>query len=348
MSARVLTQRELNRALLARQLLLTRAATTPTRALARVAGVQAQDAIAPYIGLWTRVEGVDRRAVTEAIRRRAAVKATLMRATLHLVSARDYRLLLPAMRPALRGAARRHVSDGSRAPDAEAFARRVLAVADRPRSRAELMAELGGEEEWWRAFVDVPLVHAPSGRDGWAFGRRPAYVAAERWLGRREDTAPSGRDPTAYALARYLKAFGPASLQDAAVWSGLTLAALRPAALRLAPRLRRFQDARGRELLDVRGAPLPRAETPAPARLLPAFDNTLLSHADRTRIVADEHRPLVINGGLVEPVILVDGLVAGVWHLRNGRVDLEPFGRLPRVAQRELRAEARSLEAFVA
>jgi hypothetical protein len=337
----VLSRRELNRALLARQLLLERGRVPVPRALERVAGLQAQDPRAPYIGLWTRLDGFDRAQLTRAIRRRHAVKATLMRATVHLTSARDYVLFLPAVLPMLREYWRRYESRRSDVGDRGALANRAVAFASAPRSASELGEHLGGELGWWRARLHAPFVHAPTG-DDWAFGRRPAFVAAETWLRRPFGATEGG---LRHLVRRYLAAFGPATAADAAAWSGLPVSALRPAFDALD--LRRFCDERGHELLDLRRTPLPPAGTPAPPRLLPPFDNLVLSHADRTRVISDEHRRTVIRAGIVDPVFLVDGFVAGRWRLRRGRIELEPFEPLPGAARAELVREAETLTGWL-
>ena len=322
--------------------MLERSRLPVTRAVERVAGLQAQDPQAPYFGLWTRLERFEPADLTRAVKRRRVVKATLMRGTLHLVSVRDYERFAPALLPMVQQLWRSYLRGRAPVEDVEALARRARAFADRPRSSAELREFLGGEDAWWRVRRHVHFVHAPTGGT-WAFGRRPSFVAAEHWLA--EPHRPD-QEGTVHLLRRYLAAFGPATLHDAAAWSGLTVAALRPAADTLAPRLRRFRDERGRALLDVRGGALPHAGTPAPARLLPPFDNAILSHADRTRIVNDEHRRTVIRGGLVAPVFLVDGFVAGRWQLACGRVELEPFVRLKRRVERDLRREGERLAGF--
>jgi uncharacterized protein YcaQ len=341
-SERVLTVRELNRALLARQLLLERSHLPLTRALERVAGLQAQDPRAPYFGLWTRLDGFSPADLTRAVERRRVVKTTLMRGTLHLVTARDYVRFAPALQQMVQELWRSYLRSRGEVADVESLARRASAFADRPRSSTELRDFLGGEDEWWRVRRHVLLVHAPTGAT-WAFGRGPSFVAAEHWLA---GPNPSARDGTIHLLRRYLAAFGPATLQDAATWSGLTLATLRPVAESLAPRLRHFRDERGRPLLDIRGGPLPPADTPAPPRLLPPFDNAILSHTDRTRILRDEHRRTVIRAGIVDPVFLVDGFVAGRWRFENGRIALEPFAPLTPAVQRRLAQEGERLASF--
>ena len=273
MSERVLTQRELNRALLARQLLLERAPLTPVRALEQVAGLQAQDTRAPYIGLWSRVEDFRREQLTGALHRRTAIKATLMRATIHLVSARDYSLFLPAILPMLRGYWRRYATSRGYAYEPEELMTRAREYTREPRSARELQETLGGEGPWWRLRFHEPFVHVPHPEE-WAFRRQPRYMAAEHWA-RRPFAAEE--DGTAHLVRRYLAGFGPATAQDVAAWSGVPMATLRPALDAL--RLRRFRDERGRVLLDVPRAPLPPPDTPAPPRLLAPFDNAVLSHA---------------------------------------------------------------------
>jgi hypothetical protein len=338
---RVLTLRELNRALLARQLLLERTKLPVARAVERVAGLQAQETRAPYVGLWTRLDDFDRAALTGALKRRTVVKATVMRATLHLVSARDYVLFQPALDSSPSG---NWQSYRQGLADAERLARRAEAFAKVPRTSTELREHLGAKDErWWRVTLYRPFVRVPTGED-WAFGPRTAWVAARHWLEQPFGTAEAG---VVQLLRRYLAAFGPGTLQDAAAWSGMPVKALRPAVEALAPRLRRFRDERGRLLLDLRGAPLPPADAPAPVRLLPNFDNALLSHADRTRIVSDANRRTVIRGGMVDPTFLVDGFVAGQWRLERGTLQLEPFGRLPASARRSLLEEGERLAAFL-
>jgi hypothetical protein len=339
---RVLTRRELNRALLARQLLLERVRLPVGRALERVAGIQAQDVIPPFIGLWTRLPGFERSDLTRALDRRTAVRATLMRGTIHIVSARDYASFAPATLPMVRRLYRGSLRDRQPVADVERLTARALAFAEQPRTGAEMRDFLGGEDAWWRIRREALFVNAP-GDDLWSFSRRRRFVAASAWFDRPLADVETGRD---HLVRRYLAAFGPATTADVSAWSGLTAAELRPSLERL--RLRRFRDHRGRLLLDVPGARLPDPRTPAPPRLLPLFDNTILSHADRTRVISDEHRRIVIRGGMVDAAFLVDGFVAGVWRLRRGSFELDPFERLSRRVERELRREGAAVEEFVA
>ena len=342
MSERVLTLRELNRALLARQLLLERARLPVTRAIERLAGLQAQEPAPPFMGLWTRLEGFERGELVDALHRRRVVKATLMRGTLHLVTARDFALLAPATTPMVQALWRSYLRDRAEIANAHELTERALEFATEPRTNAEMREFLGGDDPWWRIRRHGLFVHVP-GDEPWAFPRRPRFVAARAWLDRPLADPETSRS---HLVRRYLAAFGPATVSDVAAWSGLTVAELRPIVERM--RLRRFRDERGRVLFDVPGAPLPDAATPAPPRLVPAFDNLILSHADRTRVIADDHRRVVIDGGIVDPVLLVDGFVAGRWRLVGGAVELDAFERLPRAVERALRREGERLAAFAA
>lgn len=323
---RVLTLRELNRALLERQLLLARARIPAVRAVERLGGMQAQWEPAARTGLAVRLE--DFRA--EELARRSLVRATLMRATIHLVSARDYLLFLPALLPTLRRTWRQHHPRDPDHPDLDGLAARVLAAASEPKPAAELRALFDDDERgtvWFRIRHHVPFVRV----DG-------DYVDPKAWLGRPFASAGEGM---VHLVRRYLRAFGPARAADVAAWSGLQASELRPALERL--RLRRFRDEAGRTLFDLPGAPLPPAETTAPPRLLPRFDNLVLSHADRTRVIADEHRKRIVRAAEVDATFLVDGFVAGRWKLERGKLELDPFGKLSRKDVDALQEEATRL-----
>lgn len=338
----MLTPRELNRALLARQLLLQRANLPVNRALERVAGLQAQEPAPPFVGLWARLAGFERDSLKRALFARTAVRATLMRGTIHLVSARDYTLLAPATQAMIQALWRRYLRDRGDVADIDEVTARATAYAAQPRTASELRQALGGDDAWWRARRHGLFVHAPDD-SAWSFGRRPRYVAAPSWLARPLETVEAGRR---HLVRRYLAAFGPAATDDLATWSGLAARDLLPTLDRLP--LRHFRDEQGRRLLDLPRAPLPRGETPAPARLLPAFDSAILSRRDRRRILPDDYRGIVIRGGIVDPVFLVDGLVAGRWHFESARVVLEPFAPLARRVREDLRHEADRLAAFAA
>lgn len=338
---RTLTLRELNRATLARQLLLERRRLPVVRALERVAGLQAQWAPATYVGLWTRLDGFRRETLERALLREEAVRAVLMRGTVHLVSRADYGVFASAV--ALPGWVR---------PESAALANAVhdslLEFGREPRTRAEVLAWLrdthgiehdGGLGLWYALRTVGRLTHAPSSGT-WKQPRDTHYVLIEH---DQLDPLPAREE----LVRRYLAAFGPATRADIAEWSGLRVRDFEPALDALEP-LRRFRDERGRELLDLPRAPLPNADTPVPVRFLPRYDNLVLSHSDRTRVIADEHRSTVIHGGgMVEATFLVDGFVAGMWKVERDRVHVEPFGPLPRAWRSAVEEERSRLEAWL-
>jgi Winged helix DNA-binding domain len=342
---RVLTARELNRAVLARQLLLERAALPIPRALERIGGIQAQYAPSMYVGLWSRLSGFERAALTRALERRSVVQATLLRSTIHLVSKRDYWPWAVAIRGARREHWLRVAPDAPRDAEMTALAREVHDALDGGAlRRTEIEALIGKRAtqaiNLWLALVRAP----PSGT--WERRRADLYAAAEDWLGPAPDELDeaAGRE---LLVRRYLAAFGPATRKDVASWAGLKPAELDRAFA--AVRLRRFASEVGEELIDLPRAPLPPADTPAPVRFLPTWDATLLVHARRAAILPEEHRPRIFSTKMPQsvPTFLVDGAVAGIWRHDGAKVDLEPFGRLDRAATRALREEAARLEAFV-
>jgi DNA glycosylase AlkZ-like len=348
---RTLTQRELNRALLARQLLLERKRLPVHRAIERVGALQAQWPPAPYVALWSRVEGFRRDQLMRAVERRTVVRANLMRMTLHHVSAADYLAFAGVFREHRGTWLERELSRYAEEFDLDRLAAELVEHAsERPHTRPELLALLNLPKlvvtdrapwlVWYAISVRAGLVFAPSA-SVWRNNTQGAQVVpAAAWLGRK---GGSGDDAVAQLVRRYLAAFGPATRADVSQWTGLTRAILAPGIEALT--LRRFRDEAGRELLDLPRAPLPPADTPAPVRLLPHWDSALLAHDDRSRILPEEHRKTVIRrNGDVLPTFLVDGVVAGLWRLEGGRVQLDPFGKLTRTVERELRREARGLE----
>ncbi|MDF2259598.1 winged helix DNA-binding domain-containing protein [Streptantibioticus ferralitis] len=350
----VLSTRALNRALLARQLLLRRSPLTPLQALEHLVGLQAQAPNPPYLGLWSRLERFRFDDLAEAVVERRAVRLTLMRGTVHLVSARD----ALALRPVVQQALVRQVDT--------AFARKVAGV-----DRAELIAEgrelLNGEpvvfselgrllQRRWPQHAasalanvlraEVPLVHVPP-RGVWGRGGRTTHTTVESWLGRPVDARP---DPESM-LRRYLAAFGPATVADLRTWSGVP--GWGPVVERLRPELVGYRDPQGRELLDLPGAPLPDPETPAPVRLTAEFDNLTLSHADRSRVICEDHRKRQqTRNGIVPGALLVDGFVAGQWRLDTARraatVTIDPYTGLSSADRSAAGAEAARLLAAVA
>jgi hypothetical protein len=352
----VLSLRALNRALLARQLLLSRVKIPAAEAIERLAGMQAQAPLAPYVGLWTRLEDFRPDELAGLIAGRQAVRSSLMRATVHLVTARDCLALYPLVRPVLE----RGFSTGS------PFGRRlagmdiapVLAAGralldERPRTRIELRRLL--EPRWPERDADalayaisylVPTVQVPP-RGLWGASGQAALAATETWLGRSFDPAPSSDD----MVLRYLAAFGPASIQDAQVWSGVTR--LRETFERLRPRLLTFRDERGAELFDLPDAPRPDPETPAPPRFLPEYDNLLLSHADRSRVMAAGRQvPLLPGNGGTPGTVLLDGFFHALWkivrHDGTATLRITPYVLLSAQDRAALTEEGIRLLAFAA
>jgi hypothetical protein len=337
----VLTLRELNRATLARQLLLQPKRLSPTTVIERLVGMQAQWPPAPYIGIWTRTTRFRRQALELELRRGAVVKAPMMRQTLHLVTRRDYAVLR---------AAQSETNFPSESSVAKQLAPSVRALAAAgPVTIADGIAYLDREHEltgasarhaWNAARIRAHLVHH---HDTALWRARPEarFVALEE---------PEPHDPTearTEMLARYLAAFGPASRRDIVAWSRMHVPEIQRALDRL--ELRRFHDETGRELLDVPRAALPDPTTPAPVRFLPKWDNVLLAFADRTRVLAERYRKRVIGmNGDVAQTFLVDGFVAGTWHFDNGHVAVEPFETMSRATRRDVEDEADRLRAFLA
>jgi hypothetical protein len=337
---RTLSQLDLNRALLARQLLLERAPLPIPRALERIGGLQAQYAPAMYVGLWSRLQGFQREALTTALHRRSVIQATLMRATIHLVSRRDYWPLAVAIRgPRRRWWERVHPN---RPRDMPAAAKRLRGfLADGPRRRKEIEEFLGRERALGvGAYLDLVRV-PPSGT--WEQRRADLYACAEDWVGPEDVTLDEG---LTLLVRRYFSAFGPATKADLADWAGIPVGELSETLERL--KLRRFRDETGRELLDLPRAPLPDPDTHAPPRFLPVWDATLLVHARSTGILPEEYRPLVFNVKTPHSVntFLLDGRVAGTWRHEVRKIELEPFEPIPRRVRRELEDERKRLAAF--
>jgi hypothetical protein len=348
MPERMLTTRELNRALLARQLLLRRVRLPVARSIERVGALQAQWPPSPYVGLWSRLEGFSHPQLLRAVERRRVVKATLMRETLHHVSTADYLAYAGLFTRARSARIERQLND----VELDRLTGELVAHASELRSRPELLARLGlpnltiDDRRPWRMWhvlsARAGLVHGPSGSVWRKTTGGSRFVPARVWLGADGGT---GNAATAHLVTRYLAAFGPASRADAAQWTGLPARQLDAGLAALS--LRRFRDERGRELLDLPRAPLPPAATEAPPRFLPLWDSSLLAHDDRTRILPADYRRLVIaRNGDVRPTFLVDGFVAGTWRVEGSRIELEPFERLTRATRRVLEAESRRLAEF--
>jgi hypothetical protein len=341
---RTLTQRELNRALLHRQLLLDRARTPIPRTLERMGGLQAQYAPAMYLGLWSRMDGLERNQVTRALERKSVVQATLMRTTIHLVSRRDYWPLELAVRDGRRAWWMRvHPDDEAREYERAARKLRKALAAEGALRRAEV-EELLGKRLARGVGIFCPLVRVPPSGT-WERRRADLYAAAEDWIGPPPDGA-TREDGIELLVRRYLGAFGPSTRAEIAGFAGLQVGDVAAVVDRMT--FRRFRAEDGAELLDLPRAPLPAADTPAPVRFLPTWDATLLVHARRTGILPEEHRPKIFHTKNPQsvPVFLVDGAVAGTWRHEDGAVRLEPFGRLDAATRRALDAEAERLAAF--
>jgi hypothetical protein len=292
-------------------------------------------------GLWSRLAGFERDALTRALERRTVVQASLMRVTVHMVSAREYWLFAMGLRRARREWwLKQHkgkVTDREMQRDAD---RLRAALADGPRSVRELgdlATGFVGHVGLWVDLVRAP----PSGT--WHRRRADVLALAEDWVGPCEVTEDEGLD---HLVKSYLRGFGPANPSDIASWANMPVTMLKPALERL--ELRRFRDEAGKELVDLPRAPLPAADTPAPVRFLPHWDANLLVHARRAQILPEEHRPRVFTtkNPFSVGTFLVDGTVAGAWHLEKGRVVIEPYERLSRRVRKEVDEEAERLGAF--
>jgi hypothetical protein len=342
---RVLTERDLNRAVLARQLLLERANLSVPKALERVGGLQTQEARSGYIGLWTRLDGFERDSLTRALQRGSAAHGTAMRITIHMLSKGDYWLFTEGIRDSRRESWKKSHARRVDVKKMPVVAKKVQALlTEGPRWRREIVDELGLDSPTWNGvgmWIDLLRV-PPSGI--WERPRGDLYALAEERLGAAQVPADEGRR---HLLSRYLRAFGPATLKDVANWAGLPATVLATTAKAMS--LRRFRAEDGAELLDLPRAPLPDPETPAPPRLLPIWDATLLAHARRAGILPEEHRKKIFNTNTPHSLsaFLVDGRVAGSWKLERGRVKLQPFGQLARSARKGLEEEAERLAEFV-
>jgi Winged helix DNA-binding domain len=338
---RTLGQRDLNRALLARQLLLERVSLPLPRVLERLGGIQNQYAPNGYIRLFSCVEGFRREDLTRALERRSVVQASLMRQTIHLVSKRDFWLLAVAVRASHREWLLRVRKPRPDQSELERTADELrAAMADGPRRYHELDEITQGR--WhdvgpWLELVRVP----PSGT--WEQRRAHLFGLAEVWVGPETGTPEDALD---HLFRRYLGAFGPATPGDVASWAGMNVRDVAPAVERL--KLRRFRDANGMELVDLPRAPLPDPDTPAPVRFLPTWDATLLAHARRSGILPEKYRALVFSTKTPHSVgtFLADGVVAGTWRLEGGGIQSTPFGRLDPSTAREVAEEGERLSDF--
>jgi hypothetical protein len=350
----LLTKRQLNRALLARQMLLERQKVKPLAAIERLMGMQAQVPRPPFGGLWTRLQNFERDDLLRLLREKKVVRATAMRGTIHLLTVGDYRMLRPALAAMLAGGATGVVGKrmgGTPAPDELLdLGRRFFGDTPGPfdEFRKLLKHTYPKCDERAMAYtvrMGLPLAMIPTDV-AWGFPANAGFALAEKWLGQ---TIPAESPPLDAIVLRYLAAFGPATPSDAQTWSGLRT--LREVFERLRPSLVTFTDEKKRELFDLPDAPRSDAESPAPVRFLPEYDNVLLAHADRSRIISDVDRKRIVTPNLmVIGTFLVDGFVAGSWKAadkkKTAALTLTAFTRLTKKTVSLLEAEGEAMLAF--
>ena len=348
MSETVLSQRQLNRALLDRQHLLDRTTRPLERVLEDVGGLQTQYAPAGYIGLWSRMAGFERPMLTAALEERRAIQATLMRATIHMVSAADYWPIEIAVRGPRRDWWLRVARSQIQGIDVDALTLAILEELGggpaRQKDLVDRLRERGFPITYTSIYLLADVVRVPPSGT-WDRRRADLYGLAEEWLPKPEPP-PSEAEAAVHLARRYLGGFGPAKVAEIGDFAGLPIATVRAALGELSPR--RFRDEAGGELVDLPRAPLPDGDTPAPPRFLPVWDATLLVHARRTQILPEEFRARVFNTKTPHSVntFLLDGQVAGSWRHETGGISLQPFRTLTRAELAALEAEAHGLGAF--
>ena len=350
-----LTGLQLNRTTLQRQLLLRREPVDMVDAVRRLVGLQAQLAASPYVALWNRVAGFEPADLDAAFAEHRIVKASLLRITLHAVAADDRPVWHRAVLGSLRGSRlhdRRFTSTGLTSADADRSLEELLGFLTVPRTNSEVDAyfaerfpQAAEQRIWWALRTYAPLIHAP-GPHPWTFGPRPSYLAAP---GRTDEAEPVDADDAMISLARrYLAAYGPATAADLASFSTLARAPATAAVAALGDELVRHTDPDGKPVLDLADGELCAEDTPAPPRLLGMWDNVLLAHIDRRRLIPPEYRGTVIRrNGDVLPVLLVDGYVAGVWRPVAAGIEATAFRHLPRAVWEGLAVEAADLKAML-
>jgi hypothetical protein len=334
-------------------MLLEREETTALDAIGRLIGLQAQVARPPFVGLWTRLHDFKRSELATAFHDRSAVRVTSMRGTLHVMTSSDYLALRGALQPMLSRGTQTILRDRATDLDVDSLCaegRKFFksgATFDALRDHLKTLYPKGDERAMAYAIRNhVPLVQVPTDA-AWAFPAAADFTVADRWLSKKVSTKAT--TPEALVL-RYLAAFGPATPSDAQAWSGI--AGLREVFETLRPSLVTFRDERKRELFDLPKAPRPDEDTPAPVRFIPDFDNLVLSHDDRGRIMANEHRSRVtLKNLMVRATFLVDGVVAGTWKSERKRkvavLVIEPFGAVQRRTRAALEEEGERLLAFL-
>lgn len=355
-----LSLRALNRATLARQLLLARSPLSPVEAVHRLFAMQAQLARPPFIGLWSRLEGFEREHLTRAVHARELVRATHLRATLHLLTAADYQATRATIQPVLDAGFQSILKTiqkqrGARIPDLGPLVEAArLAFEAQPRPfepmRQALLEQFPDADDRAMGYAvrtQLPLVQVPTDAE-WGWPGTADFATAQSWLG-----APIATTPDVPGLVRrYLAAFGPATPKDMQIWSGLPAVGLKPVFEAMRGELVTFKDPRGRELFDLPDAPRPDEDTPAPVRFMPDFDNLVLSHDDRTRVGTDENRARIYAKGnlRVFPFVLVDGFVAGIWKVEKKKgtatVTVSPFEAIDKATRKAIVEEGEKLARF--
>lgn len=342
-----LTAGQLNRATLQRQLLLQRHHLPVVDAVRKIVAIQAQEAASPYVALWNRVSGFDPSELDRAFADGVVVKASLMRITLHAVHRDEYTTFHEGVLSTLRASRlndRRFDETGMGIEEADALIEHLVAYGSEPRTKAEIETMLGerlGIEphgRLWKALrTYAPMIHAPVDAP-WSFGRTQVFRTAPT-----EPERMSREDSLRALVERYLEGFGPATRHDFGRFTLLAQSTVKPVLDRM-DHLERLVGPDGEDLLDVPGGRIPDDDVPAPPRLMAMWDSVLLAHADRTRVMSDEYRKLVIrSNGDVLPTLLVDGRVAGVWRHVDGRIEATAFHELGADEWEGLEAESVAL-----
>ena len=355
MPADTLTLRQINRATLARQFLLARERKPALAALERLVGMQAQWPKPPFIGLWSRLEGFERAQLASLFTARDAVRATFVRATIHVVTTSDFLTLRPAIQPVLESAQRGVLRERLDGLDLDALIGRARELLGGGPKTFEALRDgflrtfpKGDERAMgYTVRMLLPLVLVPEADAAWSFPAQACFASAEQWLKRK---VPAKAAPPDALIQRYLAGYGPSSAADVQAWSGLPRAAVQDALTRLRPELRVFRDPGKRELFDLPDAPRPNEDTPAPVRLVPEYDNLITTRADE-RFVPRSHRPKVFLSALrIAATVLVDGFAVATWKLaatkKTATLIVEPFGTLTAKVRKEIEAEAAALATF--
>lgn len=345
----MLTPRHLNRATLARQMLLEREDVSVTDAVGRVVALQAQEPAAPYVALWNRVSAFDPADLDDAFLDGSVVKATLMRITLHAVQRADYTAFHEAMVANLRASRlydRRYRSTDLTVADADDLLPDLLSFLSEARTKDEIRAMLTerlgdrfDDRLWWAYRTFAPVMHVPAEHQDWSYGLPQRFTVAPL-----EPPRPAPDEALEHLVVRYLEGFGPAAPEDFAQFALQTRAVSRAAFASLGDRLVELEGPAGTTLFDLPDRALPDPDVPAPPRLMGMWESTLLAYADRSRVIPDEHRATVIRrNGDVLPTVWVDGHVAGIWRVTPDGVEVHPLEPISEEAWGALEAEASAL-----